>query len=785
MGMNVYEISASITLDTSEYEQSLEKSRQQTSAFGDVLKANLVSDTVISGAKKLASAVLDIGKSAYSSYGEYEQLVGGSQLMFGDAYDIVAENAKNAYKTVQMSQNDYLRQANGFAVGLKTAMGGNAKAAAELADKIITAEADVIAATGNSQEAVQNAFNGIMRNNYMMLDNLQLGIVPTKEGFQSLIDKVNDWNAENGRMTSYTLDNLADCQQALVDYIDMQGISGQASREASGTVEGSTAAMKAAWKNLVTGLGDSNSDIKQLTLNFIDTLNDVRENSETVVESFLGNVATMVTTAYGELKDSSQPMNIGLTILEDVAVGAAAITSINLLVAAVGKLKTALASFKTAGLSPVAVSISAFAILLKHAKEASDDFVASLYPLTDGSLKDSISKLNAVLDEISMIQSGDWNGPYDNERSNMQYLAALVEREKQIRDYIRQTYGFEAEEAVSSGELSGKAVEQAEQLINASQSFAQSAEEILTSYWDTYNSIYAGLFKASSLFTTALEATKYDYKDEKTNKEYTGADVIRMNIAKSTSFYNQYAADLEFIQKTADDAGVSIDALNEILNAMSAEDAAGALAALRSEIEGVGQSGSRERYDAIHKWAEMIQDYADSVARVSKPLTKSVTDVKNQTDKLLEEYSQSIEGLDKSSEAEAAARATMEALAFGIEQNTGGVLGNLDTLTSEMKKRLTASFDGFVLSIDAIVDVPGINGSHKSGLGYVPFDGYIAQLHQGERVLTAQEAAEYRSGMKPAASQPISLTAVVELDGEQIGRAAYKYQFSEDRRSNI
>lgn len=33
-----------------------------------------------------------------------------------------------------------------------------------------------------------------------------------------------------------------------------------------------------------------------------------------------------------------------------------------------------------------------------------------------------------------------------------------------------------------------------------------------------------------------------------------------------------------------------------------------------------------------------------------------------------------------------------------------------------------------------------VNGSHANGLNYVPFDGYIAELHQGERVQTASEA---------------------------------------------
>lgn len=38
---------------------------------------------------------------------------------------------------------------------------------------------------------------------------------------------------------------------------------------------------------------------------------------------------------------------------------------------------------------------------------------------------------------------------------------------------------------------------------------------------------------------------------------------------------------------------------------------------------------------------------------------------------------------------------------------------------------------------------PKVDGSNANGLGYVPFDGYISELHKGERVLTAAEAAVY------------------------------------------
>lgn len=217
-------------------------------------------------------------KNIIGNYADYEQLVGGAALMFGDAFDTVAENAKNAYKTVQLSQNDYLTQVNGFATGLKTALGGSEQEAALLADKIVTAEADVVAATGNSREAVENAFNGIMRSNFTMVDNLQLGITPTKEGFQDLIDSVNAWNAENGEATQYTIDNVADCQAALVDYIDMQGLAGYAANEAAGTIQGSTESMKAAWQNLLTGVADENADFGTLVSEFTDSLATYAEN---------------------------------------------------------------------------------------------------------------------------------------------------------------------------------------------------------------------------------------------------------------------------------------------------------------------------------------------------------------------------------------------------------------------------------------------------------------------------------------------------------------------------
>lgn len=268
-------------------------------------------------------AVVAVGKQALDSYADYEQLAGGTKLLFGDAYDFIMNKSANAYSTVQMSQNQYLEQVNGFATGLKTSLGGNERAAAELADKIINAEADIVAATGNSQEAVQNAFNGIMKSNYTMLDNLQLGITPTKEGFQEVINKVNEWNTANGQATKYQIDNLADCQSALVDYIKMQGLSGYAANEAAGTIQGSIQTAKAAWQNLITGIADDEADLDELVNNFFNSIVTVGENIIPRISVILNGITGLIQTLAPKIIEALP--GVLNTLLPEVVKGAQAL----------------------------------------------------------------------------------------------------------------------------------------------------------------------------------------------------------------------------------------------------------------------------------------------------------------------------------------------------------------------------------------------------------------------------------------------------------------------------
>lgn len=45
-----------------------------------------------------------------------------------------------------------------------------------------------------------------------------------------------------------------------------------------------------------------------------------------------------------------------------------------------------------------------------------------------------------------------------------------------------------------------------------------------------------------------------------------------------------------------------------------------------------------------------------------------------------------------------------------------------------------------------------IDGTHANGLDYVPFDDYLAKLHEGESILTAEEAKVWRDFKNGGAS---------------------------------
>lgn len=786
--MTVFELLGKISLDSSEYDRGIDGASRKTSTFASVLKTAIAGGAIVAGMKKLADVVTDIGKASYESYKSYEQLAGGAQLMFGNAYDFVAQKARNAYKTVQMSQNDYLQQVNGFATGLKTALGGNVQAAAELADKVITAEADVVAATGNTQEAVQNAFNGIMKSNFTMLDNLQLGITPTKEGFQQLIDKVNEWNAENGEATAYTIDNLADCQAALVDYIEMQGLSNYAAEEAARTIEGSTAAAKAAWENLVTGMADSNADIEELTQNFVDRVFTAGKNIVPRVKQIATGIGTATTEIISYLRETNSTVGLVITVFEGVA-DAAIVAGSAIVASMAGKAivniatvftanATALAFFTAESgkaavaeatlngvfsVSEIAVGVLTGQISLATAAQYAWNTAVKANPL--GALAAVVSAVAIATVKATKAQKEHVH-ELAGEPETVEEATATLEdlREKYENAKIAQDELFktnptqwhpsaemrlyadaikEAEENLAALEAQEQAAaEEAAQPANiikaASEEYAAAAQSILEDYQNTYTSIYEGLHNIGSAFTSVVEVTKIKWADAMANINGNSAVLEKMD------------ENFDFISQAAAASGVSIEGFSGFLASMSTEDAAGVLAALRAELEKVGPDSDSAK-GPLAELADAISRYNEAGSGYSDGLALAVENVKTRMQEAADDYVEKVGNLDQEAAATEAATNTMSGLVAGIDSSTPGVLAKLDSLASQMKSRLTNSFANYTLTIRADIKGSNIPGA-KSGLDYVPYDDYLVRLHKGETVLTAKEARAYRAGKAAGAS---------------------------------
>ena len=277
-------------------DDELDKSPGKFAKVGEAIKSGLATAAKAATAA-VAAASVAVGvliKQSIADYGEYEQLVGGVETLFKDSAKTVMGYAKDAYKTAGLSANDYMETVTSFSASLLQSMGNDTEAAAKKANVAITDMADNANKMGTDMSSIQNAYQGFAKQNYTMLDNLKLGYGGTKEEMQRLIDDANALNAAQGNYTNYTIDSYADIVDAIHTVQTEMGITGTTALEASTTIEGSIASMKAAWTNFVTGLANDNADIAELSQELIKSVETVASNVLPVIETVLTNIAEAV-----------------------------------------------------------------------------------------------------------------------------------------------------------------------------------------------------------------------------------------------------------------------------------------------------------------------------------------------------------------------------------------------------------------------------------------------------------------------------------------------------------
>ena len=250
-------------------------------------------------------------KNAVDNYAEYEQLVGGVESIFGgvekgaEQIKKVTETANEAWKNLTMSQNDYYKNFTSTYPLMKNDI-EDQNEAIEQTNRLMTLESDLANTFGYSVEEASTAINWALKGSFNYIDNLNLGIKGTQEGFLEAAHKAGYMVDSVEELTS------SDILDILEKTADQYGVLGKTAEEAMKTIQGSTKAAKSAWTNLVTGIADDNADFDKLVSDFVDSVGAMFDNLLPRIITSLEGVGELIPKLIGILNEHLPELIEGL-----------------------------------------------------------------------------------------------------------------------------------------------------------------------------------------------------------------------------------------------------------------------------------------------------------------------------------------------------------------------------------------------------------------------------------------------------------------------------------------
>ena len=727
-------------------------------------KGNALSESIGNGMQKAAkiattaltaigAAVATLTTQAVKSYAEYEQLVGGVETLFKGSSQKVQEYAANAYKTAGMSANDYMSTVTSFSASLLQSLNNDTALAAEYANKALIDMSDNANKMGTDMAAIQNAYQGFAKQNYTMLDNLKLGYGGTATEMQRLIADAAELS-DTVDAQDMSFDNIVEAIHVVQDEM---GITGTTMNEASETISGSIAATKAAWSNLVTGIADENADLKQLFKNFTDSASTALSNivprvkqiidglsdlaDEVPVIGALADVITLTAIVMGAMKIGSvlQTMVTGFQManvqlgLYTLANGKAALATgaltgaLTLKEIAVGVL-TGQISLATAaqyawnaamesnpyGLAIAAISAMAVGVakVVKEQKNAIAEIKETYNTLESSSqrldeVKTRMAELEEIYNSVS-IQEWNWFG-YAQEYADLaQELKALEEQ-----------YAKLAAEEAAAAEAAAQPVARFKE---ATEQYATSATELLNKFQETYTQIADAVGGWFEPFEVAASTVQTSVEE-------------MMNAMQSQIDFNaSYTENLQALKT------YGLGALSEAFQSYGADGAAYAATIVKA-VEEAGGATSEGGQEIINNFLGMNEQVQGS----QEELAQTMTLFSGEFDTAIEEMTKTLEGaiedLNMGTEAHTSAIETIGKYIAGVNETAPDAVGAMYTLGVDM---INALQSGLGDSASFTISFSGA-GTYKTGLDYVPYDEFPAILHEGEAVLTKEEATAWRT----------------------------------------
>ena len=254
--MKLFELFATLSLDTREFERNMRNATKQGSGFAGTMERQLTAGTVALGnlaadaAKSVARAVTGIVRDAFSFTGQLEQNIGGAEAVFKDFSANIQANAQTAYKTAGLSVSDYLAEANKMG-SLMQGMGFTVGESFDMSVQWMQRAADVASIMGIDVSSAMQAIEGAAKGNFTMMDNLGVAMNDTAlkaYALESGLIKTDKEWAKLGQQQKIAA--------AFAMFMEKTAAYAGNYAKENDTLAGSMTTLSAAWENLLSGAGD-------------------------------------------------------------------------------------------------------------------------------------------------------------------------------------------------------------------------------------------------------------------------------------------------------------------------------------------------------------------------------------------------------------------------------------------------------------------------------------------------------------------------------------------------
>lgn len=358
--------------------------------------------------------------------------------------------------------------------------------------------------------------------------------------------------------------------------------------------------------------------------------------------------------------------------------------------------------------------------------------------------------------------SGEWTETQKEAAAQLvQSLDDALKAMKEYEDQVRATTKTEVESNISGFGKMKSAADQAKEAANA------------------YTTLEESLKKAGKA------GAELEIKLDQANKQITLEGMIE-GLDSQLAYIEEYQKNLA----TARAAGIS----DEILGMLS--DGSNESAMYLNAIAEAAAAGDNEGIQRLNDmWLEVNkgkETFVDS-------LTQQKLEVDKNYDAMVQKAEEAAAALNVSGAISESTGSNIEAMATAIKAHVPGVAEQVDAVLAELNR-----LNEWGVTIDygfgaSTVIKPGARGhgggaqiaSLAVGMDWIPFDGFLAQLHQGEAVLTAEENRIWQafkngqrgvdydqlggmiSGIKPGGN--------VYLDGRVVGQVMSEEQGAQYR----